>query len=201
MNPLKTLWIWGCRFRKRKGYGVHSPFAYNLIRFVINEKEAYYAYQDLKSHRSGKPLPEKVDRLLLRLANYIQPQTIVQVGERYPLSLSYLQAGCTKASAVLLPEEEEPSQALKAVLNGKELGLFFVAPSGKTPQWVEHALPYADEKSLFVVYGIHSGKKMLAWWKEMQQREEVGITFDLYEAGLLFFDKSMIKQHYKVNFV
>lgn len=34
----------------------------------------------------------------------------------------------------------------------------------------------------------------------MMQDEKVGITFDLYDIGILFFDKTKIKQDYIVNF-
>lgn len=37
-------------------------------------------------------------------------------------------------------------------------------------------------------------------WKCMMQDEKVGITFDLYDIGILFFDKTKIKQDYIVNF-
>ena len=37
-------------------------------------------------------------------------------------------------------------------------------------------------------------------WKRMMQDEKVGITFDLYDIGILFFDKTKIKQDYIVNF-
>jgi adenylosuccinate synthase len=43
-------------------------------------------------------------------------------------------------------------------------------------------------------------KEMKELWKRLQEDERVGITFDLYDLGLLFFDKTKIKQHYIVNF-
>ena len=55
-------------------------------------------------------------------------------------------------------------------------------------------------KSVFVVHGICYSKEMRAFWKRLQADERVGITFDLYDIGLLFFDKTKIKQHYIVNF-
>ena len=55
-------------------------------------------------------------------------------------------------------------------------------------------------KSVFVVHGICYSKEMKALWKRLQEDERVGITFDLYDLGLLFFDKTKIKQHYIVNF-
>ena len=55
---LKRPFIWLYRFRHRCGYGVHSPFAFNLITHVIYESTAYYKYEELA--RAQKQLePEK----------------------------------------------------------------------------------------------------------------------------------------------
>ena len=43
---LKRPFIWLSRFRHRCGYGVHSPFAFNLITQVIYESTPYYKYKD-----------------------------------------------------------------------------------------------------------------------------------------------------------
>ena len=45
---LKRPFIWLRRFRHRCGYGVHSPFAFNLITQVIYENTPYYKYKDIK---------------------------------------------------------------------------------------------------------------------------------------------------------
>ena len=56
------------------------------------------------------------------------------------------------------------------------------------------------KKSIFVVEGIRYTPQMKKLWKCMMQDEKVGITFDLYDIGILFFDKTKIKQDYIVNF-
>lgn len=38
------------------------------------------------------------------------------------------------------------------------------------------------------------------WWEQIVTSESTGITFDLYDIGLVFFDKARYKQHYIVNF-
>lgn len=200
MNVLKKIWVWVCRFRKRKGYGVHSPSAFYFIRSVVLETEPYYAYADLRPQRKGvKGLDEKVDKLLFRLANFSQPSVIVQVSERYPLSLTYLQAGCRKAQCLCL-KEEAPGQ-LASMLDGRPLDMLHLPDVPNCQQWFLAAVEHAVEHSLFVVQGIHRDKQMKALWKEMQEHPRVGRTYDLYEVGLLFFDHSKVKQHYKVNFV
>mgnify|MGYP000343816639 FL=1 len=86
---LKRPFIWLSRFRHRCGYGVHSPFAFSLITQVIYESTPYYKYKDLaveqKKLASQKDKnwtyeSKKVKRLLFRLVNYTQPDTIVDAG-------------------------------------------------------------------------------------------------------------------------
>ena len=92
---LKRPLIWLSRFRYRCGYGVHSPFAFSLITDVIYEKMPYYAYDLLKAEQKKrittqgweKGIP-RINRLLFRLVNKVQPATIIEVGQ--PSAASYI---------------------------------------------------------------------------------------------------------------
>ena len=89
------------KIRHRKGYGVHSPFAYNLITKVIEEKSGYYAYQQIEGlHRilhDKQSLNKRRYRLLFRLTNRFKPQTIIEGGSEGGYSTLYLQKGCPTA--------------------------------------------------------------------------------------------------------
>ena len=98
---LKRPFIWLYRFRHRCGYGVHSPFAFNLITHVIYESTAYYKYEELaraqkqlepEKDKHWKYESKKVKRLLFRLVNYNQPETIIDAGTLAASAL-YLKAG------------------------------------------------------------------------------------------------------------
>ena len=102
---LKRPFIWLSRVRHRCGYGVHSPFAFELITCLFYEKTPYYAYKELaqeekkqkRNHGKGwRNESLKVKRLLFRLVNRIQPGTIIDFGTPSSSSL-YLQSG--KATA------------------------------------------------------------------------------------------------------
>lgn len=203
---LKRPFIWLSRFRHRCGYGVHSPFAFNLITQVIYESTPYYKYRDLAIEQKKlapqkdnywKYESKKVKRLLFRLVNYIQPDTIVDAG-RLAASSLYLKAG--KEGADYTAASELSELFLEA---GVPVGFLYLHDY-RHPEFMEEVfricVARACVKSVFVIEGIRYTSQMKALWKRMQQDEHVGITFDLYDLGILFFDKTKIKQNYIVNF-
>lgn len=106
--------------RYRRGYGVHSPFVFNLITKVIEERCSYYSFYDIELIRKqllfrdniiaypdrqqkGKlrrrTVGEIVEReaikpkhgaLLFRLTNYFKSKNILQLGSSMGLSTLYL---------------------------------------------------------------------------------------------------------------
>ncbi len=99
-NPL--VWLW--RFPHRKGYGIHSPFAFSLVTQVLYSPGRYYAYDwlDELMPRWQRKFPSRRRaclRLLFRLANFWQPHTI-EGSDQDLTQLAYLHAGCKAARLV-----------------------------------------------------------------------------------------------------
>ena len=72
------------RWLTGRGFGVHSPWAYDLIDNVIGERHPYYAYEDLYTFWEKAPqympqYPQSRDELLFRLVNRFNPQFILEV--------------------------------------------------------------------------------------------------------------------------
>lgn len=203
---LKRPFVWLRRFRYRCGYGVHSPFAFSLITQVIYECTPYYKYKDLAAEQK-KLAPQKdkywkyesrkIKRLLFRLVNYTQPDIIVDAG-RLAASSLYLKAG---------KENADYTSATDLAELFLESGVpvdFLYLHDYQRPEFVEEVFrtcaARTTKKSIFVIEGICYTSQMKALWNRMQQDKRVGITFDLYDLGILFFDKTKIKQDYIVNF-
>lgn len=225
INPLLRALVWCSRIRHRRGYGVHSPFAFNLITRVFYERWPYYAYRPLSELRHKiHPLreltnPVRVDRLLLRLANYVQPGHILELGTNSGLSACYLASGCASKPLLTLDSTDQTTQGmfqshpniqhqtgevgslLSAFLaKHPQVGMVHFNSGTPQPAWMEQLLPHTNADSLFVIEGIHNSNAMLAWWNKLKQDSRTGISFDLYDLGLLFFDHNMYKQHYLINF-
>lgn len=204
VHRLKRPIIWLKRFRYRRGYGVHSPFAFDFITNVIYEKTPYYAYEEIeqkqleKKEIQKKPFrSKKKDRLLFRLVNRMQPSLIIDAGCESDSDI-YLQSG--KRNATYIPVVS----ASDFILSHHTIADFLYIRYGEDIDFVKeiwrNCIHKAGQHSMFVLEGIHYSTPMKAFWKQCIADDRVGITFDLYDFGILFFDKKKLKQHYIVNF-
>ncbi|WP_455625431.1 O-methyltransferase [Parabacteroides sp.] len=106
--------------RYRKGFGVHSPFVFNLITKVIEEKCSYYSFYDIELLRKQllqtRSISEIVKReairpkhgaLLFRLTNYFKSKNILQIGTTMGLSTLYLTSYATGLRCIALENVPE----------------------------------------------------------------------------------------------
>ncbi|WP_449190366.1 hypothetical protein [Tannerella forsythia] len=114
----------------RKGYGVHSPFVFDLITNVLEERHGYYAYTELKAARLMLQQDTKIKNAvkrqslsrhecewLFRLANRFKPCRIIMVGSGaglIPLSLtSYASGGL---HGIALEQNAEMANVARSLL-------------------------------------------------------------------------------------
>lgn len=73
MGYLKERIKHAVRFRHKRGFGVHSPFMFNLILNVIRDKEKQFTYPEMLEQADVLTQRErKVFRLLSRLIRYLK---------------------------------------------------------------------------------------------------------------------------------
>ena len=124
---LKRPFIWLCRFRHRRGYGVHSPFAFSFIKGVVFERTAYYGYAPLReqekemARREGRGvLAEglRVRRLLFRVANYYNPPLFLSIGTSYGVAAASLLTVSRRSRAVIYDPAVTDNNAACELLAG-----------------------------------------------------------------------------------
>ena len=223
MRLFRRPWIWLSRFRQRKGYGVHSPFAYSFIRGVVLESSAYYAYADLAPlHpwwvRWFHLYPMQCRRLLFRLANFAEPRT-VELRTEDEVAKKYIRAAVPRAE-VRRKEGAIPGvvRRKEGAMSGEVLrkeGVLAAVPEGSPEgreaadfvlvgkERLEEAAAVAarmPERGMLVCEGIHESRRAKEIWRTIREAPHTGVTFDLYTYGVAFFNPKLHKQHYKVNF-
>lgn len=196
-------WIWLKRFRHRRGYGVHSPFAFDFLTYVVYERGEYYAYRELKKRYPVVCLCEGLHRLkcrkfLFRLSNYVHPSLIRIYGHVKEAETAYLAAGCRSAAVC-----QDLFWKVRVRENGgfvrqKEL---MVVGRGIAPRhWTAVVSRPSTRCSVCLLFGIRASKAALRAWNDVKRLPEAVVTFDLYDYGLVFYDRSKQRQNYIVNF-
>lgn len=59
----------------------------------------------------------------------------------------------------------------------------------------KHVTPH----SIVVIDDIHSSPEMGRAWQRIKEHADVTTTFDLWQMGIVFFDKQFMRKHYKIR--
>lgn len=188
--PLRRCATWIKRFRQRRGYGIHSPFAFNFVTGVVYETGTYYAYQPLRLRYDQTPckhgLRWKDAKFLFRLANFQRPPSALLQGFGTDgLVQTLLSAGschthffniASKASThmVVMDCNWTLSQARQHLLS--------LSPGG-----------------MLVVQGVGKGTQQTNW-TELICLPQAQITFNLYDWGIIMYRPELQRAHYIINY-
>jgi len=179
------------RFKHSRGFGVQSPWAYDLICNVINEQYPFYAYDEMaQSLNSQNEETQKLCKLFIRLANRRQPTNIIMYGEDVSLYEPFLRRGCMKAQV----EHVEDLNSLHL----QKIDMLLISTQKDYLAYFDQILNYLDNDSMVIINYIQKNKQCRDLWNKIKEREECISTFDLYECGIIFFDKKRYKQNYNI---
>lgn len=119
------------KLRYRKGFGVHSPFAYDLITSVIEERYRYYSYNAIEVYLKKTLYPKlddeklslrkKIERkkstLLFRLVNRFHPKVILEIGSSWGISSLYMNAPYSDVLQVCMEQNAVVAELMEQVLS------------------------------------------------------------------------------------
>jgi hypothetical protein len=150
-------------------HGVHSPFVYSLVTQCFYKKRKYKPYGNWN----------KKQRLLYRIIQYFQPQTLLEVSEKSVLDVFNLS----------LPIHKE-------VGNHSYDFVYFDKPS---LQDFERLLPTQQNDSFWVINHIYKTQKAQQIWQSIKENPQVTVTVDTYHYGLVFFRKEQQKEYFVIR--
>ena len=211
------------RIKHRKGFGVHSPFAFAIITEVIEEKTPYYAYVTLRRAHAGRPnLPFKVASLLFRLADRFACQHSLVIGNDAGCALLPLMLVDSRSHIYAFPVEELAAEtrtrlSLCGVRSGSfshctslseipeqqllDMVVVHDMPEGMSSEEVFHwIMEHTSTQSVIFLRNIRRGAPLHDLWERFCDADNVEITMDLYEYGLVIRRPRFFKQHYIVSF-
>ena len=198
---IKRSVVWLRRAQYSRGFGVQSPWAYKFIRYVVNEHYPYYKYAQLKQQVYGiNKRVRKLCRLYFRIANFQQPHSFIDYLPFSSCYKIYTLAGAKKTLYQPISQDTTPESYTRILAEVGDNSIVRVSLRGNYSEFIDKAIDLLPSTSVLILEHIKRNKETEAYWKSLVADDRTGITFDLYYCGLIFLDKTMIKQDYIVNF-
>ncbi len=169
----------------------------------------------------------KFSEFLYRLILHQQPKNILELGTSFGLNTLYMAKANTKTPVITLegcPATIEVAKAnfvqlkawnIEAVCGNIDITLptildklttldlvYFDANHTKeaTLRYFSQCLEKAHEETIFIFDDIHLSKGMSEAWRTIQGHENVTISLDIFDAGIIFFRKGLSKEHFILEF-
>lgn len=160
--------------------------------------------------------PKKFGQLLYRMAQFYQPQTILELGTSLGITSSYLALGNPSAKVITMEgassvadKAQEHFRQLEirnielirgnfdATLNdvlsaNQRIDLAFIDGNHRqepTERYFRQLLPHVHNDTLLIFDDIHWSKEMEEAWKSIVQHEAVSCDIDLFYIGIVSFRK------------
>lgn len=178
------------RWRHTRGYGVHSPFAYEVVSEAVHPRRIYAYYGDTDIECSlleaglRAPHAERLARLLLRVCAIVRPEAVF-FSETLPPALDITMEAAVRAAdsyTAITRFPEEADECSLAVFSGE------------------------DNLSLIEGLAGISGMTLLLdevsteFQERIFKRVPQGLWLDGYGKALIFNRPGMTRTHYKLFF-
>ena len=164
--------------------------------------------------------------LLFRMANYLQPGTILKIGTSSGLAIPALALGYPKAKITTL--ESCPNIANQCQLQFQKYNInnveiivgefcgylescnlkseicsliYFDRNHSKkaTLTYFELLLPTVCNETLWIFDDIHWSSEMEEAWEIVKKHPKVTVTVDTFQWGMVFFRKEQAKEHFVIR--
>lgn len=158
------------RWRHRHGFGIHSPWAYELVTDVLCAKSHYYCFKEMEGTES--------DRQLYRLFVHLKPK-------------HYIACGGTETARAHM------KAAFDSNTDRSDTEVYYFAADRA---WeVEKAFKggWIDQNSCLILEGIDR-EPARALWQTLLATRSVTSTFESRHRGIAFYDPARQKLNYLI---
>ena len=222
MKSTNNLFRFIHRRRHSAGFGVHSPFAFNLILDTIHTPHSFYIYEENRQKIDKAGLTKQADikyaELIFRLINRFNAKDILEIGAGLGVNSLYISSHSRQTTVVCVEQNKEKTKIAQSLLANKSENIIFtnVLPNKENSFdaiiWDLMEYPLRQEEIFDTIYNsirddgfivvnhINKGVQNKNTWQEILKMDTITMSFDLKSIGIGFFKSSLPKLNYDLYF-
>jgi len=191
-------------FVSKTKYSVHSPFVYDLVINVLNDKSHRQEYAKIRNLNASK-INSKHLKLIYRLITHYNSENILEIGDFETLNGIFLSNIQSKANVFFCNLKTNEISEIKTQNNIQSESFDFAFYNLKNndsltlSEFMNH-LKYFHNNSIVAINNIHQSNEMKEVWRKIIFQKEVTISIDLFFIGLVFFRKEQVKENFIIRF-
>ncbi len=202
---------WLKRKKQAKGFGIHSPFAFNFVTNVIYEQHGYNIFLDVEqllSDNNLKTTDQKLHHLSYRLIRFFQPKKILELETGKGVNTLYISSVSRDAACQCFDPTGENVLSARNLHTTYSRNVEFIDELDVNQSYdaifvylntfpidMENLLSMSTDNTFWVITGIRSGNGK-RFWKNIVKDERARLTFDMKNIGIVILKKSYHKLNY-----
>jgi len=190
------------RWSAVNAHGLHSPFLFDFYNEVISAQKEFYFFKRFRAilPAYSKDISEGDAFFLYRWAAFYKPDSVMLQCVNFPVALALSIPTNLKSLSVSslasYSEKEQNVLASEGVLIQENIPAEMVY----CQELNESLIASFSDYRCVIVQKPHQNKVKEEYWNKLCTSKEVSISIDLFQFGILLFDKNQAKQHFVVMF-
>jgi predicted O-methyltransferase YrrM len=180
--------------------------------------------RQILKNESCKP---EIARIIYHIIQHTESQNILELGTSFGISTSYMAMANSKARLTTIEGcyglSDMANQLFKKFqlnnINIENGNIDFLLPNilagldkldfvffdvfrdeATLVEYYKQCSKHAYENTIFVINNIHDSKEMLSCWNTIKKDEKIQGSIDLFNCGILFFNKKANNEHIKLSY-
>jgi len=189
------------RFKAVNSHGLHSPFLFDFYNEVIAPKKEFYFFTRFRAilPAYGQFISERDALFLYRWTAFYKPDSVSLISVNFPASVALSIPTNLKTLSVSslrdYTEKEHDLLASEGVLIHENIPTEMCF----CEEINDLLMTSLSDYKCVIIYKPHQNKAKDAIWNELCSSNEVSISIDLFQFGILLIEKNQAKQHFVVR--
>ncbi len=187
------------RYRRSRGFGVHSPFAYYFIKRVIKEHCGYYSYPVINRAADSADMSRSEARLLFRVANYFN-LPVMMVAAENAAAVTALQSVASAATVCHVGSVDDGMRSMSAL--GDNRPFLYVDPSSLLGDDELKSLvtDIIAHQGIVVIGGMKRCNRSRRLFNDVETAMKRGMTFSNGTTAVVISDDKLPRQRFSLWF-